>query len=285
MRRLDHVAELGFRVAAFSSAVATVGIFGFMAVLGYPLLTDGRLVEVLTSPWLPDQGAFGIFPMLAGTVLIASLAVLLAFPLSLGCASFVVVTGPRPLAGLLRKTVSVMTGVPTVIYGFVGVFLLVPVIRETFHHGSGMCILSAALCLAVLVSPTMILFFVDSFERVPLSQINAVDALGGTPVQKLLYVILPQAWPGVITGLVLGLGRAVGDTLIALMIAGNSVAIPHSMLDSARTLTAHIALIIAADFESLEFRTLFACGIVLYAFTALTVLLVRTVGTARKGAR
>jgi phosphate transport system permease protein len=129
--------------------------------------------------------------------------------------------------------------------------------------------------LGLLISPTMILFFSQSFARVPKTFINAVDALGGTPFQKLFYVIFPHAWPGIITGLVLAFGRAMGDTLVALMLSGNSVMLPSSILDSARTLTAHIAMVIASDFDSIEFKTIFVCGIVLYFMTFLGVFAAR----------
>ncbi len=129
--------------------------------------------------------------------------------------------------------------------------------------------------LALLIAPTMILFFSQSFARVPQSYLNAVDALGGNLVQKLCYVILPNAWRGILTGMILAFGRAMGDTLIALMISGNSVALPSSVLDSARTLTAHIALIIAADFDSIEFKILFICGITLYLMTSCGIILAR----------
>jgi phosphate transport system permease protein len=164
-----------------------------------------------------------------------------------------------------------MTGIPTVVYGFVGIFLLVPIVRGVHGGGSGLCVLSAALMLAVLISPTMILFFSDSLDRVPKSYQDAADALGATPSQKLLLVMLPQAKKGILSGLILAFGRAVGDTMIALMIAGNAVQIPESVFDAARALTAHIALVIAADYESLEFKSIFVCGVVLYLFVALMV--------------
>lgn len=138
-----------------------------------------------------------------------------------------------------------------------------------------MCILSASLMLSLLIAPTMILFFSQSLESVPRSYMNAADALGATQYQKLVYVMLPHAWSGIMTGLVLSFGRAMGDTMIALMIGGNSVMLPVSVLDSARTLTAHISLIIAADFDSLEFKILFVCGSVLYLLTACAILAAR----------
>ncbi|MCG8333373.1 MAG: ABC transporter permease subunit [Proteobacteria bacterium] len=261
--------------AAVLSAIVTLSIFVFMVVLGFPHVQSGSFFKLLVSPWSPDQGLYGIFPMIVGTTYIAALSTLFAFFLSFGSASFISVLGPEKPANVMMGVVQFMTGIPTVVYGFVGVFLLVPIVRELFESGSGLCILSASAVLALLVSPTMILIFCDHFSSVPRKYINAVDALGGTPVQKLLYVILPSSFRGMVTGLILAFGRAMGDTLVALMIAGNAVAVPDSVLDSARTLTAHIALVIAADFESLEFKTLFICGIVLYGFTALCIIVIR----------
>ncbi len=271
--RAERIIESLLRAAALASASVSVLIFAFMAYLGYPLVEKGQLGNLFTRPWLPDQGLYGIYPMIVGTLWIASLAQLFGFPLSLGYAALIQLTTDRKSAfsRLLRKVAEIMTGIPTVVYGFVGIFLLVPFIRRWLGGGSGMCILSAALLLAVVISPTMILFFTDSFARVPREHLRAVDALGGRPAQKLLYVVLPRSLRGIGCGLVLAFGRAMGDTLIALMVAGNAVAVPGSASNSARTLTAHIALVTAADFDSLEFRTLFACGLVLYLMTTLTV--------------
>jgi len=277
MKLVEHFAEKFFWFAAVLSLAVTILIFGFMVILGLPLFKGGQFFDLLSKPWLPDHDTLGIYPMIVGTLSISLLGLGFAFPLSLGCSAFISVLGPKGLSKILKKTVQLMTGIPTVIYGFVGIFLLVPIIREVFERGSGMCILSASFLLCILVCPTMILFFTDSFDQVPKSFLDAVDALGGNKAQKILYVILPYSWRGILTGLILALGRAMGDTMIALMVAGNAVALPDSVLDSARTLTAHIALVIAADFESLEFKTLFACGIILYLFTTVIALSVRSI--------
>jgi phosphate transport system permease protein len=174
-----------------------------------------------------------------------------------------------------------MAGIPTVVYGFVAVFFLVPFMREQITGGSGLNILSAALVLAILIAPTMVIFFVNGLSGVAKTYSLAVDALGGTPVQKLLYLLLPQAWPALTAGTVMGLGRAMGDTLISLMVAGNSIAVPGAVTDSARTLTAHIALVIAADFAGMEFMSIFSCGIVLYLFTVLFVSVIRLTSKTR----
>jgi phosphate transport system permease protein len=278
----ESLAHGVFATAAFLSAVVTLMVFIFMAVLGLPVIAEGQFFQILWGPWSPDYHSYGIRPMILGSLCIALLGLLIAVPVSLGCAAFITVTAAKGPARFLHRLVQFMTGIPTVIYGFVGIFLLVPLVREISDRGSGLSILTAGLMLAVLVAPTMILFFADGLARVPRAYCHAVTALGGTPVQRLLHVMLPQAWRSILAGLVLGFGRAVGDTMIALMLAGNAVAPPESLLDSARTLTAHIALIIAADFDSLEFRTLFICGLTLYLVTTLAVVVMRCVAGRQK---
>jgi phosphate transport system permease protein len=264
-----------FATAAILSAAVTLMIFVFMAVLGLPVLADGNFWRIVTGPWAPQHHSYGIAPMILGTLAISLLGLAIAVPLSLGCAAFVQVTAPKGVGRILHVLVRLMTGIPTVIYGFMGIFVLVPLVREMFGRGSGLCILSAGVMLAVLVAPTMILFFVDGLANVPRHYCQAAAALGASPVQRLVYVMLPRAWRSLLAGMILGFGRAVGDTMIALMLAGNAVAPPESILDSTRTLTAHIALIIAADFDSLEFRTLFICGLTLYLLTTLAVAAMR----------
>jgi phosphate transport system permease protein len=137
----------------------------------------------------------------------------------------------------------------------------------------------------VLISPTLILFFSDAFARVPTAWLRAAEALGCSRIQTFFHVILPRSLKGLASGVVLALGRALGDTLIGLMLAGNAVGMPHSPLDPARTLTAHIALLMAADFESLEFRIIFACGLLLYLVSLGLTLLVRSLDRGREGLR
>jgi phosphate transport system permease protein len=275
----EKIWERILTVSAGISALAAVLIFAFLLIFSLPLLGGGHVVGLLADPWAPRRGLYGVMPMLLGTLYISSMSMAFALPLSFGSAALISVFAPRRFGALLRRVVQIMTGVPTVIYGFVGIFLLVPLIREMFQSGSGMCVLSASLMLAVVISPTMVLFFVDGFDRAPKSSLDAVAALGGSTVQQFFFVILPTAWKSVLCGIVLAFGRALGDTLIALMIAGNAVQVPGSMLESARTLTAHIALVIAADYDSPEFTSIFACGLILYIFSTLLVAVIRAIGT------
>jgi len=271
----EKIIEKLFSGAALISAITTAAILLFLLVPIVPLLQQGDFLALMWQPWDPQAGQFGIYPMIVGTTIISSLALFFAFPLSLGCATLITVEEKSWLAHLLNKIVTLMTGIPTVIYGFVGIFLLVPLLRNSFDAGSGMCILAASLMLTLLVSPTMILIFRDSFASGPSSYNTAVLSLGGSKTQHFLYITLPHSWRGLIVGFSLALGRALGDTLIALMIAGNAIQVPGSLLDSARTLTTHIALVFAADYESPEFRAIFACAIFLYLFSSLLALIAR----------
>jgi phosphate transport system permease protein len=270
----EAIAKNVFLFCTTASAIMVVSIFLFMITLGLPLFKGSAFFSVWTGPWAPHQGLYGIQPMISGTLWIALLATVLSLPLSLGTAFVTTSLGAPRLRRMLGTLVRFMTGIPTVIYGFAGIFLLVPVIREGVG-GAGMCVLSAGIILAILISPTMILFFTDSLLAVDPAYVQAAKALGAGRVQRLLYVMVPRALGGMTSGFILAMGRALGDTLIALMLAGNAIRAPHGFIDPARTLTAHIALVKAADFNSLEFRSIFACGIALYLFTTAAVVSAR----------
>lgn len=268
MKVRERFARGLLRTATLICAGSTAGILIFMLVLALPLIASTGVRGLLFGTWAPLAGRYGILPMIAASALLTATAWGLSFPISLGCAALICELAPhRPAIGL-RRMIQTMTGIPTVVYGFVGVFLLVPVIRETFAAGSGRCLLTATLVLALMITPTMVLFFVDALEAVPTADRLAAAAAGADPMQRLLWVIIPGARSGLVAGALLAFGRALGDTLIALMLAGNAAQWPEGMLQSARTLTAHIALVLAADFKSPEFQSIFLCGMVLYAITS-----------------
>ena len=260
------------------SGLLLIAILFMMASLGWPLIESGRFLALFSTDWNPHQESYGILPMVMGSLRISLLALLFSLPMSISAACLAELLAPRPLRRLLLLAIRFMAGIPTVVYGFVAVFLLVPLMREYVIQGSGFSILTASLVLAVLIAPTMIIFFVNGLQSVPRPYCAAVDSLGARPMQKLVYLLLPQAYPTFLVGVVLGLGRAMGDTLISLMLAGNSVAMPESISESGRTLTAHIALVIAADFSSMEFITIFVCGLTLSLFTICLILAIRLLG-------
>lgn len=263
------------RAMAMGGGLLLIAILFMMAFLGWPLIESGRFFALFSTVWNPLEQSYGILAMVLGSLRITLLALFFSLPMSISAACLAELLAPRPLRRLLLTAIRFMSGVPTVVYGFVAVFLLVPLMREYLIQGSGFSILTASLVLAVLIAPTMIIFFVNGMQSVPGSFGLAVDSLGARPMQKLVYLLLPQAYPTFLVGIILGLGRAMGDTLISLMLAGNSVAMPGAITEPGRTLTAHIALVIAADFSSMEFTTIFACGLSLSLFTICLILAIR----------
>jgi phosphate transport system permease protein len=258
--------------ATLAAAFLPLAILVFMALLAWPLFTSFPLIDLLTNTWDPVHGKYGILPMMVTSLLLSLSSLAVAFPVSLGCAGLICGLAPPLIAALLKRLVQVMTGFPTVVYGFVGVFLLVPAVREVFQQGSGRCLLSALIPLSIMITPTMTLFFADAFATVPREILLGAAALGTDPVQRFVLVVVPSARQGLAAGTVLSFGRALGDTLIALMLAGNAAQVPLGFFESARTLTAHIALVIAADFQSLEFASIFLCGMGLYILTSCAAL-------------
>ncbi|SMC22592.1 phosphate ABC transporter membrane protein 1, PhoT family [Desulfacinum hydrothermale DSM 13146] len=272
MSRRERLVRKILGTATLCAAALPLSILIFMLILARPLLSSFSVSDLLTGSWAPLQGRYGILPMMVASFLLASCSLAVSFPVSLGCAGLIFGLTPPMLAVPLRRLVQLMTGFPTVVYGFVGVFLLVPTVRHLFHAGSGRCLLSALVPLSLMITPTMTLFFSDAFAAVPRPILLAAAAAGADPVQRFVWVVIPSARRGLAAGLVLSFGRALGDTLIALMLAGNAAQVPSGFLESARTLTAHIALVIAADLQSLEFASIFLCGMVLYVLTSCAAL-------------
>jgi len=260
-------AEWLLRAAAVFSALIVLALFGFLLYFSLPLFFEGQLGELFSWHWRPFQGDFGILPMIVGTLALAVSALLIAYPLGLGICLFIHGLGPARLTRPLLLLVHGMTGIPTVVYGFVAVFLLVPPLRSYFAHGSGFSLLAATLTLSVLILPTIVLLINSQLQQlVPDLRLTAV-ALGISRADELSHISLPAASYGLLAAAILGFGRAVGDTLIALMVAGNATQVPDSVFDSIRTLTAHIALVVSTDSQSTTYHSLFAGGLILFLTT------------------
>ena len=252
--------------AAAVSVLSVLSLFAFLLWFSLPLFQAWQLGALLSWHWRPQQGEFGILPMVVGSLCLGSSAMLLAFPLGLGVCCFAHGIGPAWAARPLLAAIRLMTSVPTVVYGLVSVFLLVPSIRAGFS-GSGFSWLAALLTLALLVLPTIVLLIDNEFSLVSPEIRLTAAALGFSRPQELLRLTLPLSSRGLVVAAVLGFGRAVGDTLIPLMLSGNAVQLPHSLLDPLRTLTAHIALVVATDSQSTAYNALFACGVILFVFS------------------
>lgn len=247
----------------------------FLLVLGAPLLLDGQWAQVLTWTWRPYQQLYGILPMVVGTLALATLACVLSWPLAVGISLLACGLGPHPVGRLALGVVTVMTAIPTVVYGFVSVFAMVPLLRDVLHGMSGPSWLAAGMTLAVLILPTMVLFLFPELQAAEKETRLTTASLGFSRAQALVLVALPKASHGLRMAAMLGACRAVSDTLIPLMLAGNAPQVPQSVFASIRTLTAHIALVLATDNSSPAFHSLFACGLLLFAVTTFGQILIR----------
>ena len=269
-------------IAACVSAGVVLSIFGFLLYFSWPLLTGDRLGLLLGWHWRPFQGQFGILPMAVGSFALGTSALVLAYPLGVGVCCFAHGLGPAPAGRAIMVLVRFMTSIPTVVYGFVSVFILVPLIRNCFHHGSGYSWLAASLALSILVLPTIVLLVDGSFRKIEPEVRLTAAAIGLDQTRKIVHLVLPMSSPGLLAAAVLGFGRAVGDTIIPLMLAGNSPLIPGSIFDSIRTLTAHAALVVATDSQSTAYHSLFACGLLLFGLTVAVNLILNLI-RARTG--
>ncbi len=248
---------------ALSSIGSLVTITVFIFWEGIPLIAYTGLKNfLLSSHWAPTRGHFGILAMIISSVFVTLGALVIGVPLGLACAITLAEFAPERVKTLLKPTLELLAGIPSVVYGFLGVVWLVPLIRN-YLGGPGLSLLAAAVILGLMILPTVISISIDALTAVPELYREGSLALGATMWQTVRRVVLPAASSGIITAVILGMGRAIGETMAVIMVAGNALSIPHSILDPVRTLTSNIAL--ELGYASGRHReALFATGIVLF---------------------
>jgi phosphate transport system permease protein len=216
--------------------------------------------------WRPTYNKlYGIFPMILGSILASFGAILLGVPVAILCGLFLAEFLPNKPAAVVRGGIELLAGIPSVVYGFFGLMVIVPAVKDIFHAPSGNGLFSAVIVLAVMILPTIITIAETSMRAVPLSFREASLALGASKMQTAWRVVLPHARSGVLAGVILGISRAVGETMAVILVAGNSPQLIRSPLDSIRTLTATIALEMGYS-EGRHSEMLFAIGVVLFIF-------------------
>ena len=266
------------RHIVFIFGVATFLILVFIAIFilkeSLPALREVGIVDMLFgAKWYPSLEAFGILTMLAGSVVTTLLALMIAVPLAVGCAIFLAEVAPLRIRNITRTAVELLVGIPSVVYGLVGMIVLCPVIADLSGTGSGSSVLAAAVVLAIMVLPTITSISEDSIRAVPAQYKEGALALGATHWQVIHHVLLPSARRGIITAVILGTGRAIGETMAMVMVIGNSPIFPTNIFAPARTLTGNIAVEIAAA-TGIHESTLFATGLVLF----ILVLFINSIG-------
>jgi phosphate transport system permease protein len=259
----EKIIERIFLLIALSSISILALIAFFIFEQGVPLIWKiGPGAFILGERWVPSQGSFGILPMIVGSFWVTIGALALGIPLGLACAIFLCEWVPPAAGMILRPTIQLLAAIPSVIYGFWGLIVLVPLVRN-YLGGPGLSILSGSLILGFMILPTIISISEDSLRALPPSYKAGALALGATHWQTIWRVLIPAARSGIVASIILGMGRAIGETMAMIMILGNAVKMPTSFLDSARTLTTNIG--IEMGYASGDHRqALFATGVVLF---------------------
>jgi phosphate transport system permease protein len=261
-RFIDRAAKYLVLLSATTSFLILAAIALFTLREGLPAFQEIGLVDFLTgTEWRPGRGQYGILPMVIGSGLVTLGAMILAVPLGISCAILLAEVAPTQVRELLRPAVELLVGIPSVVYGLVGILLIVPRVREI--GGTGFCIATAAVVLMAMVLPTIISISEDAIRAVPRTYKEGALAVGATHWQTIWHVLLPAARSGIAAAVVLGTGRAIGETMAMIMVIGNAVRIPDSPLDPARTLTGNIAVEITYA-TGLHEDALFATAVVLF---------------------
>ncbi len=248
---------------ALSSIGSLALITVFIFLEGLPLILKTGLGDfLLSSHWAPTRGHFGIAAMIVSSVLVTLGAMVLGVPFGLACAIVLAEFSPVRVTRILKPTLELLAGIPSVVYGFLGVLWLVPLIRDHLG-GPGLSLLAGSVILGIMILPTIISISIDALSAVPDLYRDGSIALGATQWQTVRRVVLPAAKSGIITAVILGMGRAIGETMAVIMVAGNALKLPTSVLDPVRTLTANIALELGYA-TGRHREALFATGIVLF---------------------
>jgi len=249
--------------AIFILVIFLITIFIFAK--GLPLLAKTGISNFLfNTQWSPTKGIFGIGSMFVGSLAVTLGSMLWAVPLGLSTAIFMAEIAPPRVGNLLGNLVNLLAGIPSVVYGFIGLIVVVPFIREQFG-GNGLSLLAGAIILGIMILPTIINVSRDSLLAVPNDYKEGSLALGASHYQTISRVIVPAARSGIITAIVLGMGRAIGETMAVVMVTGNSTMIPGSILEPVRTMTSNIVL--EMGYASGDHQAaLFATGMVLFIF-------------------
>lgn len=269
------------------AVVALAGILTMLLVNAVRAFQSVSILEFFTSSrWEPssyDQPSFGILPILAGTLVVTLLAMLLAVPIGLGAAAYLSEIAPDRVREIGKPMVEMLAAVPSVAIGFLGIVLVGPWIARTFGLSNGLNLLNGAILLAVMSLPTIISVAEDAIRAVPQTYREASLAIGGTRWQTLAHITLPSAGSGLIAAVILGMGRALGETMTVLMATGNAPLLPGSPFDSVRTITATIAIELGeVPYGSPHYHSLFAIGAVLFLMSLGVNLLAERLAAKRR---
>lgn len=279
MRQFREVfMKIVFLISACASILAILLICIFLFSNGIPAMAEIGFGDfLLGTTWKPLNDMYGIFPMIVGSLYVTAGAIIVGVPIGLLCAIFMARFCPKKIYSIMKPAVDLMAGIPSIVYGFFGILVIVPVVQDLFG-GSGKGLLTASVLLGIMILPTIVGVCETSLRSVPEQYYEGSLALGATHERSVFCVILPAAKSGVLAGIILGVGRAIGETMAVIMIAGNQAIIPTGLTDGLRTMTANIVLEMGYA-EGLHREALIATGVVLFVF----VLIINLSFSALKG--
>ena len=252
-------------MAAAASIVAAALICIFLFATGIPAIAEIGVTEfIFGTEWRPANDVYGIFPMIVGSIYVTLGALVLGVPIGILTAIFMVEFCPLKVYRVMKPLTNLMAGIPSVVYGFFGLVVLVPFIRDAFG-GRGMSVLTASVLLALMILPTIISMSESAIRAVPRSYYEGGLALGASHERSVFFTVVPAAKSGIFAGVTLGLGRAIGETMAVMMVAGNQPVVPGSLLDGVRTLTTNIVMEMGYSTD-LHREALIATAVILFVF-------------------
>ena len=285
---VEFASERMIKVSGVTAILFVFLIFAFLLREGLPAFAEVQLTNLLSTRWYPTENYFGILPLLFGSLVVTIGAAIIAMPIGLLTAIFIAEIAPRWLREILKPMIEVVAGIPSVVLGFFGVVILSAVVRETLNLPTGLTAFTGAVILAYMALPTIVSVAEDALDAVPRSYRDAALALGATKWQTIWMVTVKAGKSGILTAMMLGVGRAIGETMAVLMVTGNAARISldlNSLFMPVRTMTATIAAEMGEVAQgSTHFHVLFAIGIVLFVITFL-VNLIASFAIFRQGKR
>lgn len=261
----EKLMKFVFLISACFSVFSVILICGFIFANGVPAIAEiGVFKFLLGTSWKPGQNVYGILPMIIGSIYITAGAILVGVPIGILSAVFMARYCPAKIYKPLKEAINLLAGIPSIVYGFFGMVVIVPVI-QTFFGGSGNSILTASILLGIMILPTVITVSESAIRAVPKTFLQGSLALGATKERSIFKAEFPAAKSGILAGVILGIGRAIGETMAVVMVAGNQPILPQSLTFGIRTMTANIVLEMgyAADLHK---GALIATATVLFVF-------------------
>jgi len=271
-RRLERVIELALLLSAVLSVLTTAGIIIVLAVETFEFLRAVPLVEFLTgTEWTPlfASPRFGVLPLIAGTVLVSAIAMAVALPMGLLSAIYLSEYAPEPLRRVVKPVLEILAGVPTVVYGYFALMFVTPLLQRVFPQMAGFNALSPGIVMGIMILPLVSSLAEDAMRAVPSGLREGAYALGATKMQTALQVVVPAALSGITAAFILAVSRAVGETMIVAIAAGQQPRLTASPFVPLETMTAYIVQVSLGDTPqgTLEYRTIFAVGMLLFLMT------------------